>query len=208
MRPFRDIFRRYLTPESIRKPKARRTQSDRAVASLFAVPAIVSLVRLSRQYAAVTDVRLGTFLFEDLEAIATRERQELQAAAMAAAQTDREQAELSALRDQVIRLADRPLEGLTVEQLRELRDRVVDEAKTRSKQEAHVAEQERQREIHRLEVDLEAIPVEAADNPDHEAHEAFALFRQARGSSDQRARLELLKEARRRLPKHYRPERF
>jgi hypothetical protein len=64
---------------------------------------------------------------------------------------------------------------------------------------------DREREIHRLENELETIPTEKRSS---DAKEAWTLYERALRATDARERLHWLKEARKRMPKDLRPDRF
>lgn len=181
-----------------------------AVAAILAARAMVSLVRLRREFTQVASMGLGAFLFGDPESIARREREESRAAAIASAAKRREEAERVTLLTEIATLIDCPCEDLSNDELRELRNRLVAEAAERSEEEvrALLIVQEREREIHRLEVELGTIPIEAASDEAHDARPSWELLQQALSETELRERLELLKEARRLLPKEYRPDRF
>ena len=176
------------------------------IAAALALRAMVSLVRMRREFTAVATVGFGTFLVGNLDAIATRVRDEQRATA-AARKDEEERARLVA---EIESLSEHPAGELSLAGLRDLRDRLVAQAEARAVEEARTesAQQERQREIRRLEVELGAIPVEAASNEDHDARPSWELLQRALSETGPRERLELLKEARRLLPREYRPTRF
>ena len=64
---------------------------------------------------------------------------------------------------------------------------------------------ERERDIQRLESELETLPAEKREN---EAREAWALYELAQAAQDQKEKLHWLKEARKKMPKELRPDRF
>lgn len=66
-------------------------------------------------------------------------------------------------------------------------------------------ERDRQREIRRLELELETIPDEKRGN---DARLTWGLYQRARATEDEREKLHLLKEARKKLPRDLRPDRF
>lgn len=70
--------------------------------------------------------------------------------------------------------------------------------------EARARKRELEREIERITAEFEAIPLDARG----EAGEAWQLFTAARVIEDARARLKALKDARKRLPKHFRSGSF
>lgn len=81
---------------------------------------------------------------------------------------------------------------------------LIDQRKARLAAQAQ-QERDRQREIQRLEVELETIPVEKRDT---DARQAWDLYQQARAIEDERERLHALKEARKNVPRDLRPDRF
>lgn len=172
--------------------------------------AVFALVRLRREFARVASVRLVPFLFGDLDSIASSLRDELRAATLASAEKEREEQERERLLTEIAAHVNVQCDELSIPELRELRNTVVAEAAQRVDADARIerAHQEREREIHRLEVELESIPLEAATDEAHDARQSWQFLQQARSEREPRARLELLKEARRVLPREYRPERF
>lgn len=95
----------------------------------------------------------------------------------------------------------------TLEELRSLRDQyhgTIQQLRQHRETEQQQI-RERQREIQRLQSELEMVPVEKRAD---EGREAWELYEQAKTIDDPRARLNLLKEARKRLPREFRPERF
>jgi hypothetical protein len=119
-------------------------------------------------------------------------------------QAYREQLEISA--EQVKRF-DEVLHGGSIEELRRLAAlyRPVVEQKQDELEMEQQKSREREREIRRLESELETIPLEQRNQ---EAREAWSLFQQTKGIEDAREKLRLLKEARKKLPRELRPERF
>lgn len=102
---------------------------------------------------------------------------------------------------------DEVLNGGSTEELRRLRDmyRPVIERRIEELEKERQRLREREREIRWLESEIETIPLEKREN---EAREAWALYERARASSDQSEKLRWLKEARKRVPRGLRPDRF
>lgn len=119
-------------------------------------------------------------------------------------QAYRGQLEISA--EQVKRF-DKVLLGGSIEELRRLAvlyRPIVEQRQDQLEIEQQKA-REREREIRRLESELETIPLEQRNQ---EAREAWSLYQLAKSIEDARGRLKLLKEARKKLPRELRPDRF
>lgn len=165
-------------------------------------------------------IGLRRFLSGDLEELAAdvigvaRERQRLALAKLAAeAERLKLEAKLQDIRSQLDPASD-DLSGIDeallrgdVEELRRLRDEYRLQARLRLERLAREEQikRERQWEIQWLESEFEAIPPEKRLN---EAREAWATYERAQATGDLRDRLHLLKEARKRIPKELRPDRF
>lgn len=79
------------------------------------------------------------------------------------------------------------------------------EQRTRAREERATRVREQQREIQRLELELKMIPAEKRGG---DAAAAWMLYQQAQSTLDAKVKLDLLKEARKKVPKELRPDRF
>lgn len=106
-----------------------------------------------------------------------------------------------------IRRFDAVLSGGSTEELLELRDRYrpIIERQIEELEREKQRQRERDREIQWLESELEALPLEKRAN---EAREAWALYEAAQTAWDEKEKLHWLKEARKKMPKELRPDRF
>ncbi|HZS48416.1 MAG TPA: hypothetical protein VFC63_25320 [Blastocatellia bacterium] len=173
---------------------------------------------LAKHLPAGEAARIGvvTFLFSDLDSRIKEARVRQHQLSIA----EREETERRELKDLLreyrnelelhpdeAKQFDEALSADSLDELRKLRDRYHSTIEQR-RQQLEIEQQqlrERQREIQRLESELELIPAEKRDN---EAREAWELYNQAKSNDDLKTKLSLLKEARKRLPKELRPDRF
>jgi hypothetical protein len=190
------------------------------------------LSELRRQYclglaaktpATQSPVRIGFFRF-----LTSRDLEGWMAKAIAGARTEqylilarqREESERGELIDELeeyrkrLELADEEagrfdgiLSGGSTDELRGLRDRYrpVIERQTEELERERQRLRERGREIQWLESELETLPLEKREN---EAREAWALYELAQAAHDQREKLYWLKDARKKLPRELKPDRF
>lgn len=106
-----------------------------------------------------------------------------------------------------VALIDSALMSDSIEEIRQgivVCRRVVQERAAQLEREVQTL-RDREREIRRLENELETIPTEKRRT---DAKEAWTLYERARVATDARERLHWLKEARKRVPRELRPDRF
>jgi hypothetical protein len=102
---------------------------------------------------------------------------------------------------------DEGLSGGSIEKLRDLAAiyrNIARQQRTRAVEQEQRA-RETEREIERLAREIEAIPIEKRND---EARECWSLYQRAIGIDDPREKVRRLKQARKKMPKHLRPERF